>query len=119
MYGFLEALAFALAINHQYHPPIEYMVDQLSIQYIPRADIQTQYGQKKYAIYHRSGTIVRAQECKDNDISGIPKAICDSTLAHELVHWLDHIYQGWPETCEEVRSAESRAYYVQMHYELR
>ena len=119
MNGFIEALTFALAINHQYQPPTEYIVDQLVIEYAPHAEIQSQYGSKKYAIYHRSGTIVRAQECQDENLSDIAKTICTSTLAHELVHWLDHMYQGWPETCEDVRTAESRAYYVQMHYELR
>ena len=115
----LHALAFVLAINPQYPTPTEYEVDALEIRYAPRAQIQANYGNSTFAVYLRSGAIVRADECLDVPREPKVDKLCKSTLAHELTHWLDHINLGWPDTCTAMLNAERRGYRTQMRYEQR
>lgn len=119
MNGFAEALAFALTFNPHYLPPSEHHLNDLVVEYISRDEMRAQYGGGRFALYLRTGTIIRAEACRDEKPSNVIETVCKSTLAHELTHWLDHMYVGWPETCEKFKLAESHAYYVQMQVELR
>ena len=115
----LQTLAFVLALNPQYPPPTEHQIDALEIRYAPRTEIQANYGGSKFAVYLRSGAIIRSAECLDAASNPRIEKLCKSTLAHELTHWLDHINLGWPETCKARINAERRGYRAQMRYEQR
>lgn len=118
MNGFLEALMFVLSVSPQYPTPTEHHIESLVIQYAPLEEIRARFGVGMFAVYLNSGFIIRAQDCLIAEEDTSVGKFCKSTLAHELTHWLDHINQGWPQTCEALQAAERRGYVMQKRAEM-